>query len=78
MERPPRRAPRRVLAFALVVVGLVLPTILIGSGLTAQALPPIIVTDKTGYLAGDTVPIGGTGFIPGEVVTLGGWRALSR
>ena len=46
MARPPRRPPPRVLAFALVVVGFVLSTTLIRSGLTAQSLAPVIVTEQ--------------------------------
>ena len=66
----PRRRPPRVLAFALVVAGFVRSTILIRSGLTAQALAPLTVTDKPGNLAGQNVSSGGTLCIPGEVVAL--------
>ena len=39
-------------------------------GTYAQVTPPVLSTDKTGYLAGDAVSISGTGFTAGEVVTL--------
>ena len=70
MARPPRRPSPRALAFALVVVGSPLPTILIWSGLTAPVFRPVIATDNPRNFAGETVSIGGTEFIPAEVVTL--------
>ena len=36
----------------------------------AAAPPPMVQTDKTGYVAGGTVTVTGTGFASGEVVSL--------
>ena len=63
-----KRLSTRMLAcamFALVVLG--------SSSFLAQEQndgPPIVVTDKTGYFAGETVAITGTGFAAEELITL--------
>ena len=54
---------------ALVCTGVGLYAGLIG-GLFAQTLPPAVISDQTGYLAGDSVAITGSGFAADEVVTL--------
>ena len=49
-----------------------------GPALAGQALTmvdPTVTTDKTGYLAGETVLISGAGFVQGDVVTLQVTRA---
>ena len=66
------RAPRRrsgLYALLPVFLGLLYFAAL-RDGPHAQATPPALATDKTGYLAGETVSVAGTGFTAGEVVTL--------
>jgi hypothetical protein len=60
-------ADRRSHSSALVLCA---PPSFIRSGLTAQALAPLTVTDKPGNLADQNVSIGGTLWIPGEVGAL--------
>ena len=54
---------------ALFCTGVGLYAGLIG-GLFAQTLPPAVISDKTGYFAGESVAITGSGFAADEVVTL--------
>src|SRR5688572_13185451 len=54
---------------ALFCTGVSLYVGLIG-GLLAQTLPPAVLSDKTGYFAGESVAITGSGFAADEVVTL--------
>ena len=62
---------RRLATTAFCSAGVIVVVYLIAlAGLRAQAMPPGVATDKTGYLAGETVTIAGSGFSPDEVVTL--------
>jgi hypothetical protein len=63
------RRELRISLTALCCTGVGLYLGLIG-GLFAQALPPTVASDKTGYLAGESVAIAGSGFAPDGVVTL--------
>ena len=69
MARPPRRAAG-IVAASLVLTTVTFAAIVLRSGVSAQAIPPVVSTDKTGYLAGETISISGTGFTADEPVTL--------
>jgi hypothetical protein len=56
---------RRILASSVIAVSLVLVI-----GVVAQSPPPVIVTDKSGYLTGQTVLVSGSGFAANEAVSL--------
>jgi hypothetical protein len=70
MASPRRHSSRRVLTLVLVLATLALAALVLHSGLSAQAISPTVVIDKTGFFAGETVTISGAGFTPDETVTL--------
>ncbi len=63
------RLPRPAIAGLCTLAAAVL-TISLLHTVSAQVVPPAVATNKTGYLAGETVVIGGVGFTSGDVVTL--------
>src|SRR5688572_26749257 len=66
---PMFRLPRPAIAGLCTLAAAVL-TISLLHTVSAQAVLPVVATDKGWYLPGQTVRIGGFGFVAGERVTL--------
>ena len=62
---------RKILKYVACTVAAVLALALMGQAAAQDIASPVVVTtDKTGYLAGETITISGSGFGPNEAVTV--------